>query len=346
VVNRPIKLLALDIDGVLTDGRAWLSASGEEIKPVSFHDLDALTHLMHQGMPVALVTGESGSMTEAIARRFGVPTVITGAKDKLAVLQTLAAGRDLLLADICYVGDSDRDAPALRAVGLGLAPCNATPAARAAAHRVLRRAGGDGALAEAADLLQRLANPPDHETELRRIVTDSLAAHQRLSNESLPVLAEIARVLIDALQTGHKLLFFGSGGSAAEFAGCFLKESAPFAAVALTTDTSLLAAGGDDWDFAEIFERQVRALAHPGDVVIGITTSGRSPNVLRGVQAGRTIGAVAVGFTGAGGGPLRDSTDVCFCAPSDATPRVQELHVLAWHAICEIVEHALFEERK
>ncbi|NDJ77740.1 MAG: SIS domain-containing protein [Chloroflexi bacterium] len=348
-----IKLLALDIDGVLTDGRFTLSASGEEVKRLDFHDLDALSALQREGMPVVFVTGEDNAMVDAIAQRFGVDAVMPGAKDKLAALQQLAAEQNVALANMCYVGDSDRDAPAIAAVGLGLAPANATPAARAAAHRILARAGGEGAVAEAIRLIRHAQRDGDDALlpEFARIMQDSLAAHRRLLDESLPVLAEVAGVFVQALQSGHKLLFFGNGGSAAdaqhvagELVGRFLQESEPWPAIALTTDSSILTAVGNDWAFEDVFGRQVRALARPGDVVIGISTSGNSANVLKGLDDARRIGATTIGFTGQKGGKLPAHVDICFCAPADATPRIQELHILAWHAICEIVENILLDQ--
>lgn len=348
----PIQLLALDIDGVLTDGHFTLSAAGEEVKRLAFHDLDALTALKRSGMPVAFVTGEDGPMVQAIARRYGVDSVFPGAKDKVAALNELAAARGIPLAAMCYVGDSDRDAPAIRAVGLGLAPANATPAAQAAADRVLARAGGDGAVAEAIRLVQQI-NAEDTAALLpafERIVADSIAAHQRLQAEALPVLAQVADVFTRALRSGHKLMFCGNGGSAAdaqhvagELVGRFLRESEPWPAMALTTDTSILTAVGNDWAFEDVFARQVRALARPGDVVIGISTSGNSPNVLRALDDARRIGATTIGFTGGSGGKLPAACDICFVAPAAITPRIQELHLVAWHAICEIVENNLLD---
>ena len=150
-----IKLLALDIDGVLTDGRVTLSPDGKEVKSLNFHDLDKVAALRRSGMPVVFVTGEDNGMVEAIKTRFDVP-VIPGSKDKLAAVQRLVDDYQVSLSEICYVGDSDRDAPALAAVGLGLAPANATAAAKSAAHRVLRHTGGDGAAAEAITLIEQL----------------------------------------------------------------------------------------------------------------------------------------------------------------------------------------------
>lgn len=343
-----IKLLALDIDGVLTDGRVMLSESGEEVKVINFHDLDRLTALKRKGMPVVLVTGEQGTMAETLARRFGVAAVY-GAKDKLAAVQQVAQEHGVRLDEICYVGDSDRDAPALSAVGLGLAPANATAAAKSAAHRVLKKSGGDGVVDEAVLWVEQMGAgemaTATYEAEFQRIIEDSIAAHQRLIPDYIPVFSAVASAFLKALRAGNKIMFFGNGGSAAdaqhiagELVGRFLKESEPWPAMALTTDTSILTAIGNDWTYEDVFGRQVRALAKPGDVVVGISTSGKSPNVLKGLADARAKGAVTVGFTGAKGTAMQEAADICFLAPSELTPRIQELHLIAWHAICEIVE--------
>lgn len=345
----PIQVLALDIDGVLTDGRAEVGTDGDEQKRFSFRDLDAITQARQSGLQVVLVTGEDNQMVDAIARRLGVDDVVRGAKDKRAAIEAIAARLGVAATTVCYMGDSDRDAPALAWAGLGLVPADASPAAKAAAHRVLTCTGGDGVVAEAVTLLARhkedVEKVPQLEARMRCVVEDSLLAHQRLLDESLPILGQIAATLIRALRAGRKILLFGNGGSAAdaqhvagELVGRFLQDRQPCPVIALTTDTSVLTATGNDWGFAEIFARQVRALAKPGDVAVGISTSGRSANVLRALAVGRELGAITVGFTGVGGGQMLDVCDICFCAPTDAAPRIQELHILGWHAICEVIE--------
>jgi D-sedoheptulose 7-phosphate isomerase len=352
--NCNIRVLALDIDGVLTDGTAVLNGHDTEEKRFNFHDLDAVTQARRSGMLVTFVSGEETPSVDCIAKRFGVQQVVKGAKDKAAALVALSNEMAIPLSAFCYIGDSDRDAPALTKVGLGLAPENATAAAKASAHRVMSRRGGQGVVAEAVALLDQIRvtshQGPAFVEQIRHIVGDSLSAHERLLNESLPVLAEVAQVFLRALRSGNKILLFGNGGSAAdaqhvaaELIGRFARESEPWPAIALTTDTSTLTCVANDWDYSQIFSRQVRALAKPGDVVAGISTSGRSPNVLRGLEAGRNRGAVTIGFTGANGGSMRELCDVLFCGPSQATPRIQELHILAWHAICELVETELMK---
>jgi len=350
MVAKP-KMLVFDIDGVLTDGRTTLSTAGTEEKTLSFRDLDALNRLKREGVEIAFVTGEHGAMVDAIAARFGVTRVIQGAKEKLSAVTKLAGDHGLTLADLWYVGDSDRDAPAIRAVGLGFAPADGTHAARSAAHRILKARGGEGVAEEIESVWRSLeiSDPAKLQADMANIFSDSIEAHQRLLSESLPVLSQVAQVLTAALKSGHKLMFFGNGGSAAdaqhiagEFVGRFLLESEPYAAISLSTDTSILTAVGNDWTFDDVFGRQVRALARPGDVAIGISTSGNSPNVLKGLQDARNIGATTIGFTGGKGGKMSQYSDVCFIAPADKTPRIQELHLLAWHTICEVVEIDLF----
>ena len=150
---KTIRLLALDIDGVLTDGTTRIAADGTESKGLCFRDLDAMTQAGQMGLAVVLVTGESGPLVEVIARRFGVKEVMSGAKDKAAALREIASRHQIRLAEICYVGDSDRDAPAVGLAGLGLVPADATPKAKKSAHGVLETPGGKGVLAEIMTLL-------------------------------------------------------------------------------------------------------------------------------------------------------------------------------------------------
>ncbi len=349
------RVLALDIDGVLTDGTAYQTDNNHEEKRYSFHDLDAVAKAQRSGFEVALVTGEDTPAVSGIARRFGVERVMRGAKDKVSALSELSANLNIPLVHFCYIGDSDRDAPAFSGVGLGLAPANATPEAKAAAHIVLSCSGGAGAVAEAVSLLAQLNQngeaSPLMESEMKRIVGDSIAVHQSMLEHSIPVLVQVAQTFIRAIRSGRKILFFGNGGSAAEaqhvageLIGRFARESNPWPAMSLTTDTSVLTAIANDWEYSEVFARQVRGLAKPGDVVVGISTSGRSENVLRGLAEGRRFGATTVGFTGANGNAMSDHSDICFLAPATETSRVQELSLLAWHSVCEVVERELVNE--
>jgi D-sedoheptulose 7-phosphate isomerase len=153
----------------------------------------------------------------------------------------------------------------------------------------------------------------------------------------------------DALAQGRKLLLAGNGGSAADaqhIAGEFLSrlnyDRPPTAAIALTTDTSVLTAIGNDYGYDKVFERQILGLGAPGDVFIGISTSGRSPNILRAIAAAKEKRLVVIGFTGSAGGEMASRCDICLRAPSDSTPLIQQIHITAAHIICGLVEARLF----
>ena len=156
-------------------------------------------------------------------------------------------------------------------------------------------------------------------------------------------------MLVDALRNGKKILLMGNGGSAAdaqhfaaEMVGRFLMERKALPAIALTTDTSILTAVGNDYGFDEIFKRQVEALAEPGDVVFGISTSGKSVNVKRAIEAGKNIGAKTLGLLGCEGGDIASVVDLHLTVPSTETPRIQEAHLVIIHIICDLVEKGLF----
>jgi len=159
----------------------------------------------------------------------------------------------------------------------------------------------------------------------------------------------IVDCMVAALSNGHKVLLAGNGGSAADaqhIAGELLSrlnyDRGPLAAIALTTDSSVLTAIGNDYGYESVFERQVLGLGQADDVLIAISTSGRSPNILRAIAAGRKKGLAIVGLTGSTGGEMARSCDLCLCVPSDSTPLIQQLHITAAHLICGLVEERLF----
>ncbi len=349
-----IQVLALDIDGVLTDGRVGITPDGQDRKEIAFRDLDAIAAARRAGLRIALVTGEDGPMVRMIAERIQPDHVIAGAKDKHAALQSLAQIMNTEAGRICFVGDADRDALAFAGIGLGLAPADASPRARARAHRVLLSRGGAGAVAEAVDIVLELSEDvrrgAERESALSRVIDESILAHARMRQESVGVLGQVAQMLIRAFRSGNKLLLCGNGGSAAdaqhvagEIVGRFALERDPWPAMALSTDTSILTAIGNDWSFDDVFARQVHAFAKSGDVVCGISTSGGSKNVVRALEVARKRGATTLAFTGQRGGAVADAADLVFRAPATQTPRIQELHILGWHGVCEVVERALVE---
>ncbi len=158
-----------------------------------------------------------------------------------------------------------------------------------------------------------------------------------------------AALVVTSLRAGGKLMICGNGGSAAdaqhwagELVSRFMYDRPGLPAIALTTDSSIMTAIGNDYGYERLFSRQVEALGRPGDVLFALSTSGRSPNILAALHAARSQQIVTVGFTGAGGGEMLALCDLCLRMPSDSTPRIQEGHEAAGHAICALVERAMF----
>lgn len=167
-----------------------------------------------------------------------------------------------------------------------------------------------------------------------------------------PSLEIAAKVCLECLSSGGKILLFGNGGSAAdaqhiaaEFVGRYKIERAGLAAIALTTDTSIITAVGNDYGYADIFSRQIEALANSNDVAIGISTSGKSPNVLSGLILAESLGCETIGMSGHDGGALSEICDINLVVPSDHVARVQEMHILIGHTICELIDCAYKNKR-
>lgn len=182
-------------------------------------------------------------------------------------------------------------------------------------------------------------------------IRDSLAAERRLLENSgcISTVCAVGELMAKALKDEHKVLFFGNGGSAAdaqhlaaELAGRYLKERPGLAALALTTNPSSITAIANDYCYRQVFARQLEGLGSSGDVAVAISTSGNSENILRATKVAKAKGLVTIGFVGETGGKLRDLVDYCLCVPSTETARIQELHMLIGHIICEIVEVKLF----
>jgi len=184
-------------------------------------------------------------------------------------------------------------------------------------------------------------------------IKTQLAAHRevitRVEQELTPRIVEMVELMVDTFQRGGKVLVMGNGGSAAdaqhfvaEIVGRFKMERRGLPALALSTDTSILTAIGNDYGFDRVFSRQVEALAAPGDLVIGISTSGNSPNVLLALELARETGCRTVGLLGKDGGSIKGVCDLALIVPTADTPRVQEAHITIIHIVCDLLEKTLF----
>ncbi|HNZ64960.1 MAG TPA: D-sedoheptulose 7-phosphate isomerase [Smithella sp.] len=180
---------------------------------------------------------------------------------------------------------------------------------------------------------------------------ESNRVKENFLNENLGRLVNVIEAITTALKAGNKVLIFGNGGSAAdaqhiaaEFVNRFMIERPPLPAIALTTDTSVITSISNDYDFAEIFSKQIRAIGQAGDIAWGISTSGNSPNVLKGLEMAKKLGLVTVAFTGKDGGDIAKVADFSINVSSNVTARIQETHITAGHAICELVDIKLFQK--
>ncbi len=174
---------------------------------------------------------------------------------------------------------------------------------------------------------------------------DSAEIKRRFARDHADKIVQVAQLMGRAFQTGHKVLLFGNGGSAtdaahiaAEFVGRYKRERAPLPAIALATDIAAITCIANDYGFEELFARQVRAHGQRGDVALAISTSGNSPNVLKGVEAAKAMGLTTIAWTGGSGGKLAGMVDYAFVVPSTLTARIQESHITLGHVLCELIE--------
>ena len=187
------------------------------------------------------------------------------------------------------------------------------------------------------DTLELVADRVQESIEVKRAIL--------ANDELIELVHEAACACIRSLESGGKIILFGNGGSAAdaqhiaaELVGRYLRNRRALAAISLTTNTSNLTAIGNDYSYDEVFSRQIEGLGSRGDVAIGISTSGKSRNVIRALSTARAMGLTTLGMTGSDGGDLQSETDHCLCVPSERTPRIQEAHILLGHTLCEIIE--------
>ncbi len=186
--------------------------------------------------------------------------------------------------------------------------------------------------------------------KITKAFKESISVKEQFLAENTDTIIEVSKLLAEALTRGNKLILFGNGGSAcdashiaAEFVNRFKKERPAFPAMALNTDMAVLTSIANDYSYADVFARQLKAFAQDGDVVLAISTSGSSPNVINAINAAKRKKLMTIAFTGAKGDELASQCDYIFVVPSNNTPRVQETHIVLGHVLCEMVEEILFE---
>lgn len=346
-----IKILFLDIDGVITDGKVCIDERGKEFKVINFIDIDAIFEAKRSGLLIGFITGESGKITEYFRERFKPDYFISGCKNKKKAIEEIIISDSLQASEICYIGDSRHDLEAIEYVGLGLATANAQDVIKKASDHVLSLSGGCGAVQEALNYILQLnkSEVVELEYELFYQVYNQNTFMMKSIVSDIVLLKKViktARLIVERLREGGQVFFCGNGGSAAdaqhlatELISRFYLERKAFNAEALSTNTSTLTAIANDYAFDQVFARQVEAKGKPGDLLIGISTSGNSANIVEALKTASSMNLRTVALTGSFNDTKVEAfADIIIKAPATLTPRIQEAHIFIGHYICELVE--------
>ena len=344
-----IRLVILDIDCVLTDGAIIVDENGKEHKKVNLKDMDAVFELKRRGFLLAAITGEASDIVAYFRKRFPWDYFFFGEKNKKRAIQKLENETGISAHEICYVGDGKYDVEPLGYVKLGMCPMDAVNRAKQAADVILQNAGGSGCLWEVVEILEKYNNPSCKEHYfLERLQEHSNIFKKMASNAALmDSVMNIGKAILELLEKDGTVLLCGNGGSASdaqhiatEFVSRFYRERPAMNAEALSVNTSTLTAVGNDYGFEKVFVRQVEAKAQPGDMLIGISTSGRSKNILEALQYAKGHGITTALLMGNSDNPeLEEFVDHLVKVPSGITPRIQEAHIFIGHLIAEYVEY-------
>ena len=304
---------------------------------------------------LAAITGEDTEIVGYFEKRFPWEYFYRGNKTKKETMQQIEESTNIDRKNICYVGDGKYDVEPLTYAGLGLCPANAIDRAKCAADIILQNDGGKGCLWELISILEKYNNGTSpynyfyQRLEEHEDIFKKMASDQMLMSAVMGIAGEI----LELLPKGGQIFLCGNGGSAAdaqhiatEFISRFYKERPAMNAEALTVNTSTLTAIGNDYSYERVFARQLEGKGRAGDMLIGISTSGRSKNVLEALRYAKKNGIIPVILMGDHQVPELD--ELCkyvVKVPSRITPRVQEAHIFIGHTIAEYVEHKMFGEK-
>ena len=344
-----IRLIIFDIDGVITDGAMIVDAQGNEQKRISLKDVDAIFALKRADYMIAAVTGEDTEIVSYFEKRFPWDCFYKGIKKKkeavFEIMDRLACKKE----ETCFIGDGEYDVEAIREVGLGVCPADAVTNVQNVSDVILHNKGGNGCLWELAEIIKRYNNPDKEYLYFFERLSSHMYIFKNIISDYKLVesIMAVAKTLSAILDDGGQLFLCGNGGSAAdaqhiatEFVSRFYKERPGMNAEALTVNTSTLTAVGNDYSFERIFVRQLEAKANSGDMLIGISTSGRSKNVLEALLYAKNNGMKTVLLTGGNDVPreVEGYIDYLIKVPSNDTPRIQEAHIFIGHLLAEFVE--------
>jgi len=349
-----IKLVLMDIDGVITNGKVQINGEGQENKQLDFKDIDAIFELKKKGYKIGIITGEDTPIVKYFNDRFKPHYFYFNCKDKVSKIKKIQRESGYKNDEICFIGDSKHDIDAIKYAGLGVCPDNAPANVKNIANAVLKSSGGNGCIQELLDLLNLYKERKylffNKVYQEHMVMFNKIQANKQLQDNIMMT----AREIINIFKNNGKLLLCGNGGSAAdsqhiasEFVGRFYLKRKALDAEALSVNSSSLTSIGNDYDFKQVFARQVEAKGKQGDMVIGISTSGNSINVIEALKTAKKMKLKTVALVGSSKNVrISKYTDIVINIPSDITPRIQEAHIFIGHLICEYVEYKLFSDNK
>lgn len=350
-----IELIVFDIDGVITDGSVIIDSNGKEQKQVNLKDIDAIFELDRRGYQLAAITGEDTDIVNYFEKRFPWKYFYRGSKTKKETMEQIERGTGINRKEICYIGDGKYDVEPLAYAGLGICPANAIDRAKDAADIILQNDGGRGCIWELVSILEKYNdNGSSHNYFYRRLEEHTNTFKQLASDgELMDRVMAVGDKIIDIFGNENAVYLCGNGGSAAdaqhiatEFVSRFYRERPGLNAEALSVNTSTLTAVGNDYSFERVFARQLEAKARAGDMLIGISTSGTSQNVLEALRYAGKNEITTVLLTGGAENPeLAGEAEYIIKVPSLITPRIQEAHIFIGHVIAEYVEYRMFSEK-
>lgn len=347
--------MIFDIDGVITDGNVIIDEQGKEQKKVNLKDIDAVYELHRRGFKLAAITGEHTAIVTYFEKRFPWDFFYKGIKQKTQKIKELQEQLNCVPEEICYVGDGKYDVGPLSYTGLGICPADAIDQAKAASKIILQAGSGAGCLWELIGILQDYNHGENSVNYFYKRLLEHESIFKKLASDQkmTSTIMQLAEQILQALKQGGQLFLCGNGGSAAdaqhiatEFISKFYKERPAMNAEALTVNTSTLTAIGNDYSFERIFVRQLEAKAAESDILIGISTSGKSKNVLEALRYAKQKGLVTAMLMGDYEVPeLREICNFLIQVPSKITPRIQEAHIFIGHTLAEYVEYKMFERK-
>lgn len=350
-----IKLIIFDIDGVITDGSIIVDQNGTEQKKLNLKDIDAIFELKNRGFEIAAITGENTAIVDYFEKKFPWSYFYKGCKKKLETIKAIEQKSGISSKEICYIGDGKYDIDAIEYCELGICPLDSVDKVKEVSNIILQNKAGEGCLWELLRILENYNNPNSHNYFYERIFEHTNLFRKIASDiELIDQVMSVSQKMAQVLSYQNQVFLCGNGGSAAdaqhiatEFVSRFYKERKALNVEALTVNTSTLTAISNDYSYERIFVRQLEAKAKKGDMIIGISTSGKSKNVIEALRYAKEEGLMTVMMTGNyNNEELNQICDYIIKIPSNITPRIQEAHIFIGHLIAEYVEHKFFEGEK